>query len=82
MFRVFNFLAGISITMKSGTVKMWDVSKGFGFITSDDDDDFFVHSSDLHISVNNQRLIEGQTVKFDIKRDMKGDRAINVKVIK
>ena len=68
--------------MQSGTVKMWDVSKGFGFITSDDDDDLFVHSSDLHISVNNQRLFEGQTVKFDIRRDMKGDRAVNVRVTK
>ena len=67
--------------MQTGTVKMWDMSKGFGFITSDDDDDLFVHSSDLHISVNNQCLVEGQTVKFDIRKDMKGDRAVNVKVI-
>ena len=67
--------------MQTGIVKMWDMSKGFGFITSDDDDDLFVHSSDLHVSVNNQRLVEGQKVKFDIRRDMKGDRAINVKVI-
>jgi CspA family cold shock protein len=61
---------------------MWDSSKGFGFITSEDDDDLFVHSSDLHISINNHRLLEGQLVTFDIRRDMKGDRAINVKVIK
>ena len=59
--------------MQTGTVKMWDASKGFGFITTEDDDDLFVHLSDLHISVNNQRLSEGQAVKFDIKRDMKGD---------
>ena len=68
--------------MQTGTVKMWDVSKGFGFITSDDDDDLFVHSSDIHISVNNNRLYEGQRVKFDIRRDMKGDKAVNVRVIK
>jgi CspA family cold shock protein len=68
--------------MQSGTVKMWDVSKGFGFITSDDDDDLFVHSSDIHISVGKERLFEGQRVKFDIRRDMKGDKAVNVKVIK
>jgi CspA family cold shock protein len=66
--------------MQSGTVKMWDDSKGFGFITSDDDDDLFVHSSDLHVTVKNKRLVEGQSVKFDIKRDMKGDRAVNVRV--
>jgi CspA family cold shock protein len=68
--------------MQTGTVKMWDTSKGYGFITSDEDDDLFVHSSDIHISVSNQRLFEGQRVKFDIRRDMKGDKAINVRVIK
>lgn len=70
--------------MQTGTVKTWDVSRGFGFITSDDDDDddLFVHLSDVHRSVSNQRLFEGQRVKFDIRRDMKGDRAINVKIIK
>ena len=62
--------------MQTGTVKMWDTSKGYGFITSDEDDDLFVHSSDIHISVSSQR------VKFDIRRDMKGDKAINVRVIK
>ena len=67
--------------MQKGTVKMWDASKGFGFITTEDDDELFVHLSDLHISVSNQRLLEGQSVKFDTRRDMKGDRAINVKVI-
>lgn len=66
--------------MQSGIVKMWDSAKGFGFITSDDDDDLFVHSSDLHISVKNKRLVEGQAVKFDIRQEMKGDRAINVRV--
>ena len=68
--------------MQTGTVKMWDMSKGFGFITSDEDDDLFVHSSDIHISVSNQRLVEGQRVKFDVRRDMKGDKAVNVRVVK
>jgi len=65
--------------MQSGRVKMWDNSKGFGFITSDEGDDLFVHSSDLHVSVKNKRLTEGQPVKFDVRRDMKGDRAVNVR---
>lgn len=66
--------------MQNGTVKMWDTSKGFGFITGDDDDDYFVHSSDLHVTVKGKRLFEGQKVKFDVRRDMKGDKAINVRV--
>ena len=67
--------------MVQGTVKMWDSTKGFGFITSDEGDDLFVHSSDLHLTVKNKRLFEGQQVKFDIRRDMKGDKAINVRVV-
>jgi cold shock protein len=68
--------------MQSGTVKSWDRQRGFGFITSDDDDDLFVNVSDLHPSVKPKVLREGQTVKFDIKSDMKGDRAVNVRVNK
>jgi len=67
--------------MQSGTVKMWNVSKGFGFILSDADDELFVHVSDLHITVKGQRLVEGQRVGFDVRRDMKGDKAINVRVV-
>ena len=66
--------------MQSGIVKMWDHVKGYGFITTEDDDDLFVHSTDLHVTVKNKRLVEGQSVKFDIRRDMKGDRAVNVRV--
>jgi CspA family cold shock protein len=67
--------------MQYGYVKSWDASKGFGFITTDDDDDLFVHVSDLDITVKEKRLREGQKVAFDIRSDFKGDRAINVRVI-
>ncbi len=67
--------------MQYGAVKMWDSSKGFGFIVSDDDEDLFVHVSDLQITVKGNRLREGQRVGFDVRRDMKGDKAINVRVI-
>ena len=67
--------------MQFGTVKMWDSSKGFGFIVSDDDEDLFVHVSNLQITVKENRLREGQRVGFDVRRDMKGDKAINVRVI-
>ena len=66
--------------MQGGTVKQWDHTKGFGFISTDDDDDLFFHLSDLHVSLKGKRLTEGQRVKFDIRSDMKGDRAINVKL--
>ena len=67
--------------MQFGTVKMWDSSKGFGFIVSDDDEDLFVHVSNLQMTVKGNRLMEGQRVGFDVSRDMKGDRAINVRVV-
>ncbi len=65
--------------MQSGKVKSWDSQRGFGFIVSDDDDDLFVNIGDLHPSVKPKALREGQTVKFDVKSDMKGDRAVNVR---
>ena len=68
--------------MKTGIVKNWDKTKGFGFITSDDDDDFFVHLSDLHMSIMSKRLIAGQKVQFDVRSDMKGERAINVRILR
>ena len=69
--------------MQTGTVKMWNAQKGFGFIVSDDDEDeLFVNVSDLHPSVTNKRLAEGQRVKFDVRSDMKGDKAVNVRLLR
>jgi CspA family cold shock protein len=67
-------------SMQYGTVKKWDAAKGFGFIVSDDDDELFVHKSGLDATVSNQQLKVGQRVAFDIVREMKGDRAVRVKV--
>ncbi len=68
--------------MQYGTVKKWDATKGFGFILSDDDDELFVHKSDLDITVPNKQLKIGQRVGFDVVREMKGDRAVRVRVAK
>ncbi len=67
--------------MKYGTVRMWDNNKGFGFILSDDDEDLFVHVSDLDPRVRGKQLREGQRVGFDMRREIKGDRAVNVRVV-
>jgi CspA family cold shock protein len=67
--------------MQMGTVIKWDKSKGFGFIQTEDDDELFVHSSDLDITVKEKRLRVGQRVKFDIHSDMKGDKAIHVRIV-
>ena len=65
--------------MKTGTVKEYDQSKGFGFIESDDVDDLFVHVSGLRVDLKEQGLIQGLRVQFDMQYDVKGDRAVNVK---
>ena len=65
--------------MKRGTVKEYDVNRGFGFIEGDDGDDYFVHVSGLRIHLKNKGLRRGQRVLFDVEFDVKGERAVNVK---
>ena len=65
--------------MQYGHVKFWDISKGYGFITTDDDEDVFVHKSGLDITLNPADLREGLRVRFDVRSDIKGDKAINVR---
>ena len=67
--------------MQYGYVKMWDSNRGFGFIVTEDDEELFVHVSDLDITVKGNQLRENQRVAFDVKSDMKGDQAINVRIV-
>ena len=67
--------------MIRGVVKEFDRLKGFGFIIGDDGEDYFVHVSGLREHLKAKGLRNGQKVLFDIDRDIKGDKAVNVKVI-
>ncbi|MCK5537132.1 MAG: cold shock domain-containing protein [Bacteroidales bacterium] len=63
--------------MKKGTVKFFNETKGFGFITEDDtNEEHFVHSSGLLDSIK-----EGDTVEFELTQGKKGLNAVNVRVI-
>jgi len=66
--------------MKKGIVKEYDNSKGFGFITGNDNEDYFVHASGLREHLKTQGLRAGQKVSFDIDFGMRGDKAINVRL--
>ena len=66
--------------MATGTVKFFNVEKGFGFISQDQGDDVFVHFSNIQGS-GYKTLEEGQHVEFDVAPGRKGDEARNVRVI-
>jgi cold shock protein len=63
--------------MSKGTVKWFNESKGFGFITKEDGEDVFVHHTSIAGS-GFKSLSEGQSVTFDVEQGPKGLRAINV----
>ena len=66
--------------MKKGIVKEYDPDRGFGFIQGEDGEDYFLHVSGLREHMIDKGLREGQRVLFDVDFDMKGDRAINVRI--
>ncbi|SVA84493.1 uncharacterized protein METZ01_LOCUS137347 [marine metagenome] len=66
--------------MKKGIVKEYDPDRGFGFIQGENGEDYFLHVSGLREHMKDKGLREGQRVLFDVDFDMKGDRAINVRI--
>ena len=63
--------------MNNGTVKFFNNSKGFGFITPDDGGkDVFVHANGL-----TDQITEGDKVSYDVEEGKKGLNAVNVKVV-
>ncbi len=65
--------------MPTGTVKWYDAEKGFGFITSDENDDVFVHVSVLPTGV--AALKPGTRVEFGIVDGRKGKQALSLTVL-
>lgn len=60
--------------MKTGTIKFFKTDKGFGFITTDSNEEIFFHVSGLV-----DQVTKGDRVSFDVKEGVKGLNAINIK---
>jgi CspA family cold shock protein len=63
--------------MTRGTVKWFNDSKGFGFLTREGGPDVFVHHSEIR-SDGFRSLSEGDQVEFEVVDSPKGPRAANV----
>lgn len=63
--------------MANGTVKWFNATKGFGFISSEDGQDLFAHFSAIQTD-GFKTLDEGQKVEFDVEEGPRGLQAVNI----
>ncbi|CAH1042996.1 MULTISPECIES: cold-shock protein [unclassified Halomonas] len=67
--------------MATGTVKWFNDTKGFGFISPEvSGDDLFAHFSEIQAD-GFKSLQDGQKVSFDVTQGQKGLQASNIKVV-
>jgi CspA family cold shock protein len=65
--------------MHTGKIKKIVLDKGFGFIADADGTDVFFHKSNL-ADITFETLTGGEDVTFDVEKNPKGMRAVNVKL--
>ena len=66
--------------MAKGKVKWFNAKKGYGFISTEEGTDVFVHYKEITSDLF-KTLDEGEEVEFEIKSGDKGDQAVNVRKI-
>lgn len=66
--------------MKTGTIKFFNESKGYGFITDSGSQDHFVHITALTDEVKELEMKEGHKVTFDTIETSRGSNATNVRL--
>ncbi|MHC4455296.1 MAG: cold-shock protein, partial [Planctomycetota bacterium] len=78
-FYFFTFLLfkGGDFSLQNGTVKWFNDSKGYGFISQENGDDVFVHHSVIQAD-GFKSLSEGDQVEFEAEQDQKGSKASKV----
>lgn len=64
--------------MQEGTVKWFNDSKGYGFITPETGRDVFVHHASIIVESGFRTLAEGDRVKFEVVEGPKGPQAKDV----
>jgi CspA family cold shock protein len=65
--------------MATGTIKKVVSDRGFGFITAEDEKEYFFHRGGLESSLDFDRLVGGERVEFEIESSPKGPRAAKVR---
>jgi CspA family cold shock protein len=65
---------------KEGTVKWFNSTKGYGFISQENGEDVFVHFQSI-VSDGYKTLEEGQRVEFEVTQGQKGLQASEVKAL-
>jgi CspA family cold shock protein len=65
---------------ETGTVKWFNTSKGYGFLSRAEGPDVFVHYSAVQ-SEGFKNLVEGQQVEFTVEKGPKGLQATNVEIV-
>jgi cold shock protein len=69
----------LEVNVTTGTVKKVIADRGFGFITADDEKEYFFHRNSLEASLDFDRMVGGEKVEFDIEQSPKGPRANRVR---
>lgn len=66
------------MTTYTGVVKWFDNERGYGFISTNEGEDVFLHHSQVKEKGTDKDIHEGESVIFDIIKDKKGPSAVNV----